>query len=124
MNAEQLLAVATTALDDLKGVDVTVLDVRGKTSVTDFMVIATGNSNRHVKSLANEVVEKSKEAGMRPLGTEGEDSGDWVLVDLGDVVVHVMTTTTRDFYNIEKLWSVEQPGKAGAESMTPAQQRG
>lgn len=116
MNAEQLVAVATTALEEMKGVDVTVLDVHEKTSVTDFMVIATGNSNRHVKSLASEVVEKSKEAGMRPLGSEGEDQGEWVLVDLGDVVVHVMTTTTRDFYNLEKLWSVETGRDSDAEA--------
>ncbi len=107
MNAEQLLAVATTALEEMKGVDIVAMDVRDKTSVTDYMLVATGTSNRHVKSLAEEVVEKSKEAGVRPLGSEGQEQGDWVLVDLGDVVAHLMTQEKRDFYNLEKLWSVE-----------------
>lgn len=107
MQAEQLKEIAVAALDDLKAVDVKVLDLRGKTSVTDIMVIASGNSDRHVKALADNVVEKAKESGVRPLGVEGEREGEWVLVDLGDVVVHVMLPQVRDFYNLEKLWSVE-----------------
>ncbi len=106
MNTEQLTSLARQALDDLKGLDISVLDVREKTSVTDTMVICTGSSVRHVKSLANEVIVNSKQAGFTPLGSEGEDQGDWVLVDLGDVVVHVMTEKTRNFYSLEKLWSI------------------
>lgn len=107
MNTEQLTDLVRTALDDLKGIDITVLDVHQKTSVTDAMVICTGTSVRHVKSLANEVLVKAKEAGVEPLGCEGEAQGDWVLIDLADVVVHVMTEQTRSFYALEKLWSVD-----------------
>jgi len=122
MNAEQLLAVATTALEDLKGVDIVTIDVRDKTTVTDYMIVATGTSNRHVKSLAEAVVEQSKEAGVRPLGSEGEDQGDWVLVDLGDVVAHVMTQEKRDFYNLEKLWSVGPQRNSDGDSDAAAAQ--
>ena len=114
MNTEQLTDLARNALDDLKGIDVTTLDVSEKTSVTDAMIICTGSSARHVKSLANEVLVKSKEAGVTPLGSEGESQGDWVLIDLGDVVVHVMTAQTRDFYALEKLWSVDSEASPDA----------
>ena len=102
------------ALDDLKARDVTVLDVRGKTSVTDYMVVASGTSERHVHALADNVVEKLAEHRIRPLGVEGEHSRDWVLVDLGDVIVHVMLPETRDFYQLEKLWQVEEETGEGA----------
>ena len=95
--------------------DVAVLDVAGLSSFTDVMVIASGTSDRHVKSLADHVVEQAKEAGERPLGVEGDQGGEWVLVDLGDVVVHVMRPDIRDFYNLEKLWSV--PG--GQDAVAP-----
>jgi ribosome-associated protein len=106
MNANELQQLAFNALDDMKGADIVVLDVAERTSVTDWMIVVTGTSQRHVKSLANEVIEKSKEAGVRPFGTEGETDGNWILVDLGDVVVHVMTRESRDFYALEKLWGM------------------
>ena len=104
---EQLKQLATEALDDLKASDIKVIDVRDKTSVTDWIVIATGSSSRHVKSLANNVVTSMKDAGRPVLGVEGEDEGEWVLVDLGDVIVHVMQQQVREFYDLESLWSVD-----------------
>jgi len=104
MNVDELKELVIDALDDLKGVDIKSLDVQGKSSVTDLLVIASGNSTRQVKALADHVVEKVKERGVQPLGVEGERESNWVLVDLGDVVVHVMLPETRDFYNLEKLW--------------------
>ena len=107
MDSGKLQQLVIEALEDLKAVDVRVVDVVGKSSVTDVMVIASGTSSRHVKSLANSVVEKVKQHGVRPLGVEGEREGDWVLVDVGDVVVHVMLPQVREFYGLERLWSVE-----------------
>lgn len=106
MQAEALRNLVTTALQDMKGVDIHVLDVRGLTALTDFMVIASGTSDRHVKSLARHVQDEARRAGVKPMGVEGEAEGEWVLVDLRDVVVHVMRPQVRDFYNLEKLWSV------------------
>lgn len=103
-SVEEIKDLVVTALEDLKAVDLVVLDVRGKTTVADFMVIASGTSDRHVKSLANNVVVESKKADIMPLGIEGDKIGEWVLVDLSDVVVHVMLPQTRDFYQLEKLW--------------------
>ena len=99
-----LYDAVTTALDDMKAVNVRVLDVRGLTDIADTMVIASGNSDRHVRSIAERVVEKAKAAGFRPLGTEGARDGEWVLVDLQDVVVHVMLPRVREFYGLERLW--------------------
>lgn len=113
MNANELQQLAYNALDDMKGADIVVLDVAERTSVTDWMIVVTGTSQRHVKSLANEVIEKSKEAGVRPFGTEGETDGNWILVDLGDVVVHVMTRESRDFYALEKLWGMVASADSG-----------
>lgn len=107
MENKKLIKIITNALDDSKGKQIDVIDVRGKSSFTDHMVIVTGTSNRHVKALANEVVVTSKKHGIVPLGVEGVDAGEWVLVDLGDLIVHVMQPKIREFYQLEKLWSVD-----------------
>jgi len=116
VNTDKLVELVLGALNDLKGRDIQVLDVRDKTSITDVMVIASGTSNRHVRSLADAVIDKAKQAGHAPLGIEGESVGEWVLVDLLDVVVHVMQPQTRAFYNLEKLWSVDDGLSLQAES--------
>lgn len=102
-----LLTIAQHALEDLKAVEPVVLDVRELSSVMDWLVVASGTSSRHVKSLADNVLMKAKESGVRPLGVEGERIGEWVLVDFGDVVVHVMQPAARSFYDLERLWSVQ-----------------
>jgi ribosome-associated protein len=108
-----IAAIAVAALEDLKGQDIKALDVRGLTTITDSMVICTGTSNRHVRSLAQNVAEKAREVGHRPLGIEGLDESEWVLVDLGHVVVHVMQAQARAFYQLEKLWDLrEMAGEA------------
>jgi ribosome-associated protein len=107
-----LATVVTAALDDLKGQEITLLDVRHLTNVTDTMVVVSGRSDRHVRALADSVVEKCKAAGFRPIGVEGQESGEWVLVDLGDVVVHVMLPRARGFYNLEKLWDMSDREQA------------
>jgi len=109
MEVNTLKALVTNALDDLKAVNTVALDVTDLTDVTDCLVIASGTSNRHVKSLANNVVVEAKKAGMPPLGVEGDDVGEWVLVDFGDVVLHVMLPATRDFYDLERLWVSTDP---------------
>lgn len=98
------------ALEDLKAKDVREIDVLGKTSIADLLVIASGTSARHVKSIADEVVKFAKKAGVMPLGVEGEVEGEWVLVDLGDVIVHVMLPRIREFYGLERLWTVGDSG--------------
>jgi ribosome-associated protein len=105
------------ALEELKAKDVREIDVRGKTSIADFLVIASGTSTRHVKSIANEVVRYAKQAGMMPLGVEGQRDADWVLVDLGDIIVHVMLPRIREFYGLERLWTVgdDLPAAANAD---------
>jgi ribosome-associated protein len=104
MQAKRMQQLISEALADAKGQDVRVLDVRRVTDFTDYMIIVTGTSNRHVVSMADKVLDKLHEHDQRPLGVEGEDLGDWVLIDFGDVVVHIMRPQTRDFYNLEKLW--------------------
>jgi len=106
MNSKQLIDLVTEALEALKGVDIKVIDISEKSSIADAMMVATGTSKRHVSSLADAVRLSAKRADHAPLGFEGGDSSDWVLVDLGDVIVHVMTQEKRDFYALEKLWSV------------------
>ena len=104
--ADRLRSLVLAALDDLKARDVREIDVREKSSVTDLLVVASGTSSRHVKSIADEVVRKAKKAGLPPIGVEGQREGEWVLVDLGDIVVHVMLPRTREFYGLERLWTV------------------
>ena len=125
-SVESLLKTVHVAVEELKAKDVTEIDVRGKSSVCDFMVIASGTSTRHVKSIADEVVKFAKKLDVMPLGVEGEREAEWVLVDLGDVIVHVMLPRVREFYALERLWTVgDQPpdhareggaGETGAES--------
>jgi ribosome-associated protein len=107
MTIDELKKLVIDALEDLKAEDITVLDVKGKTTVTDWIIIASGSSSRHVKSIANNVVAEAKKADRPPLGVEGENDGEWVLVDLGDVIVHVMQRQIREFYDLESLWSVD-----------------
>ena len=95
------------ALEELKARDVCVIDVRGRTSIADLLVITSGTSSRHVKSIADEVVKFAKNAGVLPLGVEGQQGAEWVLVDLGDIIVHVMLPRIREFYGLERLWSVD-----------------
>lgn len=106
MKSHDLASLATAALEDLKGRDIVEIDITEKSNIADAMLLVTGTSKRHVKSLAEQVKVKAKDAGEAPLGVEGEDTGEWVLVDLGDVIVHVMTEEMREFYALEKLWSV------------------
>ncbi|WP_425514584.1 ribosome silencing factor [Alteromonas lipotrueiana] len=92
-------------IDDMKARSITQLNVEGKSSITDLMVICSGNSKRHVVAIADNLVVEAKQAGIKPLSVEGKETGEWVLVDLGEIIVHVMQDETRDFYQLEKLWS-------------------
>lgn len=109
MQVEDLLKIVQDVLDERKGQNIMTLDVRGKTSFTDYMVVVTGTSDRHLKSLCEYIIEKVKEQGFKPLGIEGDLGSDWILLDLGDVIVHAMTAQARGFYQLEKLWSVDHP---------------
>lgn len=107
MSNEKLKNTIITALEDLKANDIAVLSVAESSTVTDWMVIASGTSNRHVKALANNVEVEAKHSGFKPLGAEGNDTAEWVLVDFGDVIVHVMLPSTREFYDLESLWTLK-----------------
>jgi ribosome-associated protein len=110
MNSEQLTDLVVDVLDDIKAQDIVKLDVRDMTTVTDYMVVASGTSNRHVQALVENVAKKATDAGHRPIGIEGETGGEWVLLDLQDTLVHVMMPKVREFYNLEKLWSLSPTG--------------
>ena len=114
MDSEQLSQLVIDALDDIKGQDIVRLDVGNMTTVTDYMIIASGTSSRHVQALVDNVAEKARAAGHKPIGVEGEEGGEWVLLDLQDVLVHVMLPKVREFYNLEKLWSMGEAGGVAA----------
>jgi ribosome-associated protein len=116
MQAEDILKIVQDVLDERKGQHIITLDVRDKTSFTDYMVLVTGTSDRHLKSLCDYVSEKLKENGVKPLGVEGDLGSDWVLLDLGDVIVHAMTAQAREFYQLEKLWSVDKAKESEQEA--------
>jgi len=107
MNIKKTIDVILKVLEDAKALDVIVFEVSKLTSISDYMIIASGRSSRQVNSMAEKVVEAAKENGLKPLGTEGKKEGDWVLVDLGDIIVHIMHPDTREYYQLEKLWSAD-----------------
>jgi len=114
MNNEELCDLVVDALEEIKAQDIVKLNVSDMTTVTDWMIVASGTSSRHVQALVDNVVEKAREAGRRPTGIEGESGGEWVLLDLQDALVHVMLPKIREFYNLEKLWSITPSGDAAA----------
>ncbi len=118
MQVEELRDLVITVLEDMKAKDISVIDVRGKTSVTDIMIIASGTSDRHVKSMAEAIAFKAKQAGETPLGMEGVEQGEWALIDLNGVVAHVMLPKVRDFYQLERLWKMdaEEAGRVADKS--------
>ncbi|MGI9283912.1 MAG: ribosome silencing factor [Pseudomonadales bacterium] len=117
MQATEIAALAEQALEDLKAQNIQRFDVRALTDIADFLIIASGTSNRQVKALAENVQLKAKQAGLSAIGVEGADTAEWILVDLADVVVHVMQPATREFYDLERLWSV--PPAPAADEQNP-----
>ena len=119
MQVEELRDLVIKTLDDMKANDIKILDVRGKTSITDIMVIASGTSSSHVKALAETVAFQAKEAGEVALGIEGASEGEWALIDLNGVVVHVMQPKVREFYQLERLWEIDipAPGRSSADAL-------
>jgi ribosome-associated protein len=116
LTTDQLLELVVSSLEDFKATDIQVIDVSGKNPLTERMVVASGNSTRHVKSMAENLVANAKRADSPPLGVEGAGEGEWVLVDLNDVIVHLMLPQTRAFYNLEKLWEVSAEHRSGVSS--------
>jgi len=112
MSSEELVKLATAALEDVKAQDILAIDVRDKHSLTDYMLIATGTSNRQINAMLEKVRENVKAKGLKPLGEEGRGESDWVLLDLGDVIVHMMTATARQFYDLERLWQGAEQSRA------------
>ena len=107
MNIKKLITITLNALNDAKALDITLFEVSKLTSISDYMIIASGRSNRQVTALADKIIEVAKENGVQPLGVEGKREGEWVLVDLGDIIVHVMHPNIREYYQLEKLWGTE-----------------
>jgi ribosome-associated protein len=105
MHSDALKTLVISALEDVKARDIALLDVSRLTSVTEWMIVASGTSSRHLSALSQQVIQKTKDAGVPPLGVEGENGTEWVLVDLGDVVVHLMMPETRELYDLERLWA-------------------
>ena len=118
MNLEEMKQAVVDALEDVKATDISVLDVSKLTSIASYMIIASGSSNRHTKALADNVREKLKEKGAKVYGIEGEQEGEWVLVDLGDIIVHIMLPATRDYYNLEQLWGAAESRRQSAKTAT------
>lgn len=114
LTSTQLRDLVISTLEDLKAIDIQKIDVSGQNPLTDLFVVASGNSSRHVKSMAEKLVMKAKAANCAPLGIEGQREGEWVLVDLNDVIVHLMLPQTRAFYNLEKLWEASSQQRSGA----------
>ena len=108
MNPDELKALVLNAVEDVKAFDINFVDVQGRSSVTDILLFASGRSDRQVKSIANNIIIEAKKAGIQPLGVEGLNSGDWVLVDLGDIVAHIMLPQVRDYYGIERMWEADE----------------
>ncbi|QIQ21649.1 ribosome silencing factor [Zophobihabitans entericus] len=104
MQPDNLQQFIIQKIEDIKGKDIVTLDVRGKSSITDYMIICTGTSNRHVSSIADNIIEEAKKAGLLVLGSEGQADADWIVVDLDNVIVHVMQEESRQLYELEKLW--------------------
>ena len=121
MDIRKLQKIVVTALEDIKGEDIEVINTTKLTSLFDRIVVATGSSNRQVKALARSVHDKVKEAGGEVVGMEGEESGEWVLVDLGDIVVHVMQPAVRAHYNLEELWTAKPKGRKAKAGDAPAE---
>lgn len=114
MTPEKLRDLAQFALEEMKAVDICALDVRATSNVTDYLFVASGTSDRHVRAIVQGVVEEARKHDLKPLGVEGETYAQWALVDLGDVVVHVMKPDVREFYQLEKLWGFDSGGAGGA----------
>ncbi len=114
MTVKKLEKTVINSLEELKAVEIKTLDVRQLTSITDIMIIASGTSARQVRSLANKVIEEVKKINIYPLGSEGEEQGEWALIDLGDIIVHIMQPAIRDYYQLEKLWSVENKQRSSS----------
>lgn len=113
LSSEQLKQLVVTTLEEFKAQDLRTLDVAGHSPLTDLFVIASGSSTRHVKSMADKLVEVAKANGVQPLGVEGQREANWILVDLNDIIVHLMLPQARAFYNLEKLWDAARESRSG-----------